>query len=168
MSITVAHPERVDVKKIRLFREPAWILRMTILGDRSYLKVQVVRAAPLSDPHHYISILDGSGEEIYMVGNPADLDEDSRRILREELEHRYITAVVERVYSARNELSASYFDVQTNRGRREFVVQNVEESVRWLGKRRLLLVDVDGNRFEIPDLNALDKRSAKLLELTLY
>ncbi len=123
-----------------------------------------LRAAPLSDPDHYISFLDGNGEEICMVRDPAELDSATRRILREELNRRYMTAVVQRIHSVRNELGTSYFDVQTNRGRREFVVPNIRESARWLGERRLLLLDVDGNRFEIPDLDAFDKRSVKLLE----
>ena len=33
-----------------------------------------------------------------------------------------------------------------------------------LGERRLLLVDVDGNRFEIPDLDGLDKQSLGYIE----
>jgi energy-coupling factor transporter ATP-binding protein EcfA2 len=163
----VTHPESVEPKQIQLFREPPWILRVTILGERSYIKVQVVRAAPLSAPDRYISLLDGSGEEICLVRDPAELDEVSRQIIREELNRRYMTATVERIHSVQNELGVSYFDVQTNRGRREFVVQNIQEDIRQLGERRILLLDVDGNRFEIPDLNALDKRSARLLKLVL-
>ena len=48
--IQVTHPEHVDPEAIRLFREPPWVLRLTIEGDRSYLKVRVVCAAPLSQP----------------------------------------------------------------------------------------------------------------------
>jgi hypothetical protein len=165
--IPVTHPERVEPKQIRLLREPPWMLRLTILGDRSYMAVQAVRAAPLSDPDRFISLLDGSGEEICLVRDPAELDEVSRQILREELNRRYLTAIVERIHSLQNELGVSYFDVQTNRGRREFVVRNVQEASRQLGERRILLLDVDGNRFEIPDLDALDRRSVKLLKLVL-
>ena len=43
--INITHPEHVKVQDIRLFREPAWTLRMTIEGDRSYIKIKVVRAA---------------------------------------------------------------------------------------------------------------------------
>ena len=166
-SIAVTHPEKVKPTQIRLFREPPWILRMTIVGEHSYIKVQVVRTAPLSDPDHYISFLDGNGEEICLVRDPAELDEASRQIVREELNRRYMTAIVQHIYSVRNELGVSYFDVQTDRGRREFVMQNVQEGSRRLGERRILLLDVDGNRFEIPDLDALDKRSVKLLKLML-
>jgi ATP-binding cassette subfamily B protein len=162
-SSTGTEPEKVDPKQIRLVREQEGTLRLMIGESRFYQKVRSARVAPLSDPDHYISFLDEHGEEICMVQDPADLDEDTRRVLREELDRRYMTSIVQRIYSVQNELNISYFDVQTNRGRREFVIQNMHESTRWLGERRLLLLDVDGNRFEIRDLDTLDKRSAKLI-----
>jgi len=33
----------------------------------------------------------------------------------------------------------------------------------WLSDTRLLILDVDSNRFEIPDYTRLDARSAKLM-----
>ena len=165
--ITVTHPEHVAIDELRLFREPAWVLRLTIGSDRSYLKVKVVRAAPLSYPDRYISFLDGKDEEICMVDDLGELDEEARAIIAEELDRRYLTSVVEEVYSLRNEFGTSYWDVQTNRGRREFVVQNVAENAQWLGDHRVLLLDVDGNRFEIPNMEALDRRSLGLIEQVL-
>ena len=164
MPITVTHPEQVDPARIRLFREPPWALRLTIEEDRSYLKVKVVRAAPLSHPDRYISFLDSKDEEICMVDDLRQLEPQTRQIAVQELVRRYLTAVVERIHSVRNELGTSYWDVDTSRGRREFVIQNVAENAQWLGPRRLLLVDVDGNRFEIPDLDDLDKKSQGFVE----
>ena len=86
---------------------------------------------------------------------------------REELDRRYLTALIGRVTSIRNEFGTSYWDVETDRGQREFVVQNVAENAQWLGDHRLLIVDVDGNRFEIADLTALDKRSLAAVEQVL-
>ena len=165
--IVVTHPEKVDAERIRLFREPPWTLRLSIEGDRSYLKVKVVRAAPLSYPDRYISLLDGKDEEICMVDDLDALDAETRAIIEEELERRYLTSVIERIDSLRSEFGTSYWEVKTNRGPREFVVQNVAESAQWLGDRRLLLVDVDGNRFEIPDLDLLDKRSLGFVQQVL-
>jgi hypothetical protein len=167
MPIAVTHPEKVDVSRLRLFREPAWVLRLTIEEDRSYLKVKVVRAAPLSHPDRYISFLDAKDEEICMVDDLKELDAQTRGMVAEELDRRYLTAVVGSIYSMRNEFGTSYWDVATSRGRREFVVQNVAENAQWLGPRRLLLVDVDGNRFEFPDLDLLDKRSLGFVDEVL-
>lgn len=162
--ITVTHPENVDTAKLRLFREPAWTLRLTIDDDRSYLKVKVVRAAPLSYPDQYISFLDGKDEEICMVDDLKVLDNDARALIGEELDRRYLTATIHSVNTIRNEYGTSYWDVVTDRGAREFVVQNVSENAQWLGDHRLLIIDVDGNRFEIPRLDELDKKSLGLVE----
>ena len=165
--IQVTHPEHVEPKDIRLFHEPPWALRMTIEGDRSYIKIRIVCAAPLSQPSRYICFLDEKNEVICTVEDPGVLDAASQPIVKEELNQRYMTAIVERVDSLRNEFGVSYWDVQTNRGSREFVVRNVSENAQWISERRLLLVDVDGNRFEIPNLDALDKKSRGLIELVL-
>lgn len=165
--ITVTHPEAVDPASIRLFRHPEWQLRLTIEDNRSYLQVKVVRVAPLSHPDRYISLLDAKNEEICMIDDPTALPDELRDILRQELDRRYLTAVVERVLSLRNDFGTSYWDVETSRGRREFVVQNVAENAQWLGDHRLLLTDVDGNRFEIADLEGLDKKSLSLINQVL-
>ena len=162
--ITVTHPEDVDVAKLRLFREPSWVLRLTIDVDRSYLKVKVVRAAPLSYPDRYISFLDAKDEEICMVDDLEQLDQQIRSLIDEELDRRYLTATILQVDAVRNEYGTSYWDVETDRGQREFVVQNVSENAQWLGDHRLLIIDVDGNRFEIPRLDELDKKSLGWVE----
>jgi hypothetical protein len=46
-------------------------------------------------------------------------------------------------------------------------VQNVAENAQWLGDHRLLIIDVDGNRFEIPRLDELDKKSLGMVEQVL-
>src|SRR5258708_22840163 len=94
-------------------------------------------------------------------------DTDSRNIVRENLDRRYLTSEIQRIHLARREAGAYYFDADTSRGRREFVVQETPEAIRWLGDHRLLLVDVDGNRFEAHDIRALDRKSATLLQSTV-
>ena len=165
--IDVPHPDGVDSRKIRLFREPAWRLRMTIEGDRSYLYVKIVLAAPLSEPDRYMCFLDAKDEVICMVDDIHALTVENQAIIREELALRYLTSRVERVHSIRQEYGVSYWDVSTNRGRREFVAKNVAEDARWLGDRRLMILDVDGNRFEVTDFCAMDKKSVGLIEMVV-
>jgi hypothetical protein len=167
LPITVTHPEQVEASALRLFQEPDWHLRLTIEGDRSYLRPKLVRATPLSDPERYICFMDDKNEEICMIDALDQLDEESRRLAREALDQRYLTAVIQRIESMRNEFGTSYWDVQTDRGQREFVVQNVAENAQWLSDTRLLLIDVDGNRFEIPDVALLDKHSVGLIDQVL-
>ena len=158
------HPETVSVQDIILFRSPPWALRLTLRNERSYPRIKIVRAAPLSYTDRYISILDDKDVEICMIDDLSEVDADTRTLIEEELEKRYLTSIVKEVISIRAEYGTSYWEVETDRGNRDFVVQNVSENAQWPGARRLLLIDVDGNRFEIPDLDALDDRSRKLVE----
>jgi hypothetical protein len=161
--IATVHPEEVDTSKIRLFKEPEWILRMTIEGDRSYTRVKVVHAAPLTQPDRYFCILDIKDEAICLVTDLSDLPEESRPLVHEELDKRYLTAEVQKIVALQNEYGVTYWTVETDRGRREFVAKSVAENAQWLSETRLMIFDVDGNRFEVPDMKALDRKSQDLL-----
>ena len=165
--IETVHPEAVSSADIRLFREPAWRLRMTIDGDRSYTRVKVVRAAPLTEPNRYICFLDAKDEAICMVKELSEIGSESHELIREELQKRYLTAYVSRINNLRNEYGVSYWDVDTDRGRREFVAKNIAENAQWLGETRLFILDVDGNRFEFSDLSKLDKQSLAFIDVVL-
>ena len=165
--ITVTHPEHVDPRRIKLFRTPPWILRLTLEGDRCYTRVKVVRAAPLSYPRRFICLLDSKDEEICMIDDLDEVDEDLRTVVEEELSARYLYSTILRINSMRNEFGSSYWDVDTDRGPREFVLRNAVESTQWIDEHRLLLTDVDGNRFEVPRVDRLDRRSSAYLQQIL-
>src|SRR5689334_4072835 len=77
----------LDTATVRLFRV-AGRTRMTIQEDRSWLRVDVSRAFPVSDPDHYIGFMDGSGRDIGILVDPGGLDPESQSVLAEELELR--------------------------------------------------------------------------------
>jgi Domain of unknown function (DUF1854) len=130
---------------------------------RSFVGVKVVRAAPLSQPSRYICFLDSDNQEIFMVQDLSDLALEDRILVEEQLQTRYIISVIHRVISLRREGGTLYWETETDRGFREFVVQSSDESIRWLGECCLLLTDVDGNRLTVPDISALDRASAQVI-----
>lgn len=152
---------------LRLFYHPPGTLRLTVGEDRSYPKVRLYQAWPLSDPGKHISIQDDKGEEIAMVPSLAEFSKETRAVAEEELRRRYLTARVETIRDVKTEFGVTYWHVDTDRGERDFVVQSLTESCVWLSDRHLLIVDVDGNRFEIPDLTALDTASRDWLGTVL-
>ena len=157
----------IEPARLKLFHHPPEAdgarLRLTIEGDRSYLSVKPVWAAPLSWPNTYLTLLDGKGEEIALVPQPRDLPPASWEAVQRDLRGRYLTATVTTINSARQEFGATYWHVETDRGPRDFVTQNLQENAQSFSDTHLLLLDVDGNRFEIPDTNALNARSRNLL-----
>lgn len=157
----------VSPKDLRLFYDPPGTLRVTVGEERSYLTVKVYQAWPLSHPGRCISLQDGQGEEIAMADGLEEFAPESRPILEEELRRRYLTARVEAIRGIRTEFGVTYWDVLTDRGERDFVIQSLTESCVWLGEHHILLIDPEGNRFEIPDRTALDPHSRAQLEAVL-
>jgi hypothetical protein len=157
----------VDPKTIRLFYHPKDRLRMAIGDERCCLTVKPVWASPITLPNRYLALLDGKGEEIVMIADPKALDPESRQAVERELRLRNLTAIVLRVVHAKQEFGATYWSVETDRGERDFVTQNLQENAQWFSDSHLLLIDVDGNRFEIPDIRSLDLRSQQYIHSIL-
>ena len=156
----------LDPGRIRIFRV-AGVTRLTILENRSWTKVMVARAFPLSDPHHYLGFLDGAGKDIGLLHDPNALDVESRKIVDEELDKRYFVPVVERSLSVKEEYGTVYWRVETDRGEKEIVVRNLRDNLMELGGSRIIVTDVDGNRFEFPDYTRLDGKSQGIIMRSL-
>ncbi|MGQ9540014.1 MAG: DUF1854 domain-containing protein [Armatimonadota bacterium] len=158
----------LEPSQIKLFRTPGSSqIRMTIEDERSVLRVHVVRCFPLSDPHHFLSLRDGADQEIGILKSLHGLDPESRRIIEEELDRRYFVPAVQKVYSVREEYGTITWDVQTNRGRRVYQVRHLRDNVQEVTPTRLIITDMDGNRFEIPDTTKLDSRSMAVIARAL-
>jgi hypothetical protein len=157
----------VKSETLTLERNEDGLLVLTVAGKDPVRNVRVVRAAPLSFPDHYVTFLDEKGRELYTVEQLDEVSPSLRRLIEEELAGYYLGSIIQRINGLESEFGIAYWDVETSRGPRDFVVQDVQSSMTWLSPTRLLLVDVDGNRFEIPDLQALDQRSQRLVEMTL-
>ena len=148
----------LDPKRMRMFRH-AGVPRLTLREDRSWIKVSVARAFPLSDPDHYLGFLDGDGKDIGLLHEPGLLDPESRQIVDEELEKRYFVPVVERVLTIKEEFGTIYWTVETDRGQKEIIVRNLRDNLQELSASRVIITDVDGNRFEFADVSKLDSKS---------
>ena len=148
----------LDPKAMRVFRV-AGVTRLTIRNDRSWIKASVARAFPLSNPNHYLGFLDGAGKDIGLLHDPSLLDPESHKVVNEELEKRYFVPIVERVLSIKEEFGTIYWTVETDRGEKEIIVRNLRDNLQELSASRVIISDVDGNRFEFPDVSKLDGKS---------
>ncbi|MCS6861457.1 MAG: DUF1854 domain-containing protein [Abditibacteriales bacterium] len=153
----------IEPKNIRLSYAPQGGLRLRAGDDRVFESVQLYRVAPLSQPNGPVAFLDEKGNEICTLRDLSELEPESRRIAEAELARRYLTARIQQIIALVQEAAVTYWTVETHRGRRDFVVQGLQENCVWLTDDHLLLIDVDGNRFEIPSIAALDARSQRLL-----
>ena len=124
----------------------------------------VMSAFPLTSPIKMVSIRDEEGTEIGLIDDVRRLDPDSQRIIREELERSYFMPRITDVLDVREELNVVIWEVETNRGPRKFEVRHVRQNIRRMGRRRLVIKDVDGNRYEIRDWIKLPPLAQKLIQ----
>lgn len=128
--------------------------------------VKPVRALPLTDPEHWIGLMDEKGKPVHMVRSLKELDTDSRALLEHELEQLYFLPKIQCIRQVTEEYGVLRLDVDTDRGPRAFEIRS-REHIRFLPEGRILLRDLDGNRYEIPCLSNLDAHSQTLAETYL-
>ena len=139
----------------------------------SFERIVPVRAFPITDPDCYISIREpdtregGKGSEIGMITKLSDFDKETETLILEELDRRYFTPVIEKIYNVKEKFGYLYFDVLTNSGKVSFVMNNPSSNIRVLEDKRSLIYDIDGNCFEIPEVEKMDKASFKKIEIYL-
>ncbi len=152
----------LDLKKLRFFKYGA-TLRLTVEDDRSYFRVSVLRALPLSEPGRFFSVRDAENKEVGMIVDPSGLSEENRRLVDEDLSRRYLVPVVKRILTARERFGTVDWEIDTDRGQCKLTTRNLRENVQRPAPGRIILSDVDGNRYDIRDLDELDLHSQQLL-----
>ncbi|MCW8131225.1 MAG: DUF1854 domain-containing protein [Planctomycetota bacterium] len=152
----------LDPKKLRFFRHGD-SLRLTVADDRSLLKVAVLRAFPLSSPRRYLSVRDGNNKELGMIPDPEALDAESRALIEKDLERRYLVPWVKRIVATKERFGTVDWEMETDRGLCKLTTRNLRENVQRPAPGRIIITDVDGNRFDIRDVDALDAESQRML-----
>lgn len=134
-----------------------------VLNDGKYRISRVADAFPLSSSSPVVAFFNEDGEEIGVMKNPDQLDAHSQKILREELDKSYFMPQIQTILDLTEEMGVESWDVITNRGERTFEVRDPRRNVRKIGGRRVIIKDVDGNRYEVKDWTLLNRESLRLL-----
>ena len=130
-------------------------------------RVRLCRQFPFERLWEYISVLDEEQCEIGIVRDIALFEGAGKELLQTELEHRYYSPVILSIKSVKERYGFSYWKVTTADGEVSFTLHDTYRSIVRAGERRIILLDVDGNRFQIPDVEALDRKSYKKIDLYL-
>lgn len=136
-------------------------------NGKEYPRVGVYLTFPLTNPEEFISIreADEKAREIGMVEKLSLLPPDQQEMLREQIKLRYFMPVITKVLDIKDEYGYAYWNVATTFGACRFTTQMSGDAVIHLSDSRLLVTDIDGNRYEIPDFYSLSVTERKKLDL---
>ena len=126
--------------------------------------VTLRRMFPFDERTTMITVLDSKDEEIGIIRDTSLLS--SADMLEEELDKIYFMPRITVIHSMKERFGYSVWRVSSDKGELEFTLNDVYKSLIKLGKR-IIVNDIDGNRYEIEDVFALDKRSFRKIELYL-
>lgn len=132
---------------------------------REYKRVNFRRAFPFSSPDSFISVRECGGKEreIGMIKNLSDFDGETVDLIKKQLDIGYFMPKIIGITKVKEEYGYSYWDVTTDRGGCRFTADS--NGVVKLSPTRLIISDVDGNRFELPDVTKLSAKELRMIDL---
>ncbi len=142
----------------------AWGADGQLWAERGGRRTAVVvhRCFPWSDPLRHISLRDHDEEEFAFVGDASELDGASRAVLERALAVAGFLLEITAVEDVSEEVEIRHWVVRTRQGARRFQTRLDDWPVEIAGGG-LLIRDLAGDLYHVPDREALDPVSRKWL-----
>ncbi len=153
----------VDEQAVKLTVNDKIYIDAELYTGEKFTMLEPHRLFPVSGLMHYISLLDEEGNEQMIIRNIDNLLPESKEALLDCLNERYMIPKITRLVKRTEKFEIWMWTVETDRGEYTFEIINSYQSIKILYDGRILIKDGNDNRYEIPDLYALDKRSIKLI-----
>lgn len=153
----------VDEQSVKLTVNDKIYIDAELYTGEKFTMLEPHRLFPVSGLMHYISLLDEEGNEQMIIRNIDNLLPESKEALLDCLNERYMIPKITRLVKRTEKFEIWMWTVETDRGEYTFEIINSYQSIKILYDGRILIKDGNDNRYEIPDLYALDKRSIKLI-----
>lgn len=142
------------------------------LADGSFDGVFAVRCLPVHAPDRYISLryVNERRREVE-VGLLRSIDEwlpQVQELIRQSLLKRYFVHTIQRVSKIEAVMGFFLFEVDTDLGPVNFVMRNQADRAQDYKIGGKLLLDVDENRYLVPDVEALPEADRRLFRRHIY
>lgn len=142
-------------------------LLMSLEGENKG-RVKLIRTYPYTLTDEYICVHDLDDKEIGIIRDLNELDKDSCSSAKKELENRYYCPVVTSIKSVKERMGHFYFQTVIDGKEKNFTVRDITRNMRFATDDTLLIFDMDGNRYVIPEFEKTEPKSKRLLEPYLY
>ena len=165
-----AQVRRLESSNARFFMKNGFLALTLKDGEeeKTYDRVFLHRDFPFEFLWQYISVLGDDNKERGLINDINDFDNDTSALLKTELERKYYSPVVKSVDSLKERYGFSYWKVTLTDDREvNFTMQDTFKNIIRTSEDGAILLDVDGNRFVIKSIAALDRKSYRRIELYL-
>jgi ATP-binding cassette subfamily B protein len=147
-------------------------LHVTVMNERIYHGVFALRCLPVRHPARYVSLryldIEDREQEIGLVRDIEEWPAEARQLIQEALLRRYFVHTIQRIDSINSWHNFLTFKVQTDLGDLEFIIRYAQDAALDYGRSGKILLDLEENRYLIPDVAALPQRDRRLFERYVY
>jgi len=135
------------------------------VNDEVYPIVYLHCSFPHTDRRSYISVRTIENKELGMIRTLHNYSEETVALLEKHIQLRYFAPAITKVIQIKEEFGYSYWEAETTAGRCRFTVRRGGGNVQQVTSRKLLVTDVDGNRFIIEDTDQLSEKEYRMVEM---
>lgn len=134
-------------------------------------RVSVIRMFPFRFEEKYLSVKienfsrKDKNSEIGIIEDLSSFPQHEQEIIRKELERRYFMPEILNVKTVKEEFGHTLWNVETSAGEREFTVTDMGSNLLRPDGKRIILIDVYGNRYLIKDVSRLNDKALKIIEI---
>ncbi|MBQ6795619.1 MAG: DUF1854 domain-containing protein [Clostridia bacterium] len=159
-------------KDIKFYETKGGLLGAALDGE-DVGRCDVLRLFPLHKPDSFLSVRRQAqshrdrATELGIIESLDSFTEEEKALILHELEKRYFVPEIIKVKNAKEEFGHTYWEVETNAGERSFTTFDMSASLVRIDANSVLLIDVDGSRYLIPDLKKADDKAMKMLDIWL-
>jgi ATP-binding cassette subfamily B protein len=162
----------IEPDTVELREGPYGSLVVAELDGTMNRSVFAMRCFPAAHPDDFISLRtwneDGDEHELGIVRHLELWSKPNRELMRVALSRRYFLRRITGVDSIKLEYGHLLFDVRTDQGPARFTMRWTHSQAQDFGVRGKVLVDVEDNRFLVPDTEDLPPRERDLLQRYVY
>ncbi|MBQ4625808.1 MAG: DUF1854 domain-containing protein [Clostridia bacterium] len=153
----------INGDEIRITVKDKIFCDVEFFSGQKFTDLEPRRLFPVSGHSQYITFLDSNGEEQFILRNIENMEESQKKLLLGCLEEYYRIPKITRLISRSEKHKIWLWNVETDKGDFTFEIINHIQSMRMFYDKRILIKDGNDNRYEIPNIYELDKRSQKLI-----
>lgn len=136
------------------------------LEDKEYDKVTLTRLLPYSYEEAYITVISDK-EEVGIIKDLTVLEKDQYDQIMAHLNYKYYIPEITRIISVKEKMGFLYIDLETTGGQKEICIADFVSNIRLIKDSLLSITDVEGNKYCMRNIEALDKESRQKLDVFL-
>ena len=156
-------PRYIEGSEVKFTENDKIFVDVEFYTGEKFTELELHRMFPVTGLTKYIALLDKEGNEIAVIRNIEDLMPESKKVVESCLREYYMIPRITRFIKMSEKFKIWMWTAETDKGVCTFEIRNHITAIKPLYDGRVLIKDANDNRYEIPNVNDLDKKSLSMI-----